>query len=112
MDRQVREESNYCFNKRGTPWYSTLGSAVDPTLTRIIFYASPYRLYGVSRSEEVVVHRWNLEASVIAGMEFYRSSTRRRLRLYLTYYHGFNPYGQFFISQKIESVGAGLSLAF
>jgi len=57
-------------------------------------------------------HRWILERSVIAGMEFYRSSTRRRLRLYMTYYHGFNPYGQFFISQKIESVGAGLSLAF
>lgn len=57
-------------------------------------------------------HRWNFETSVIAGMEFYRPSTHRRLRLYLTYYHGYNPYGQFFISEKIESFGAGLSLAF
>jgi hypothetical protein len=57
-------------------------------------------------------HRWNLETSVIAGMEYARASTRRRLRLYVTYYHGFNPYGQFFIAQKIESFGAGLSLAF
>jgi hypothetical protein len=57
-------------------------------------------------------HRWNLETSVIAGMEYFRLSTRRRLRVYATYYHGFNPYGQFFITQKIESFGAGLSLAF
>jgi hypothetical protein len=57
-------------------------------------------------------HRWNLETSVITGMEYYRAGSHRRLRLYLTYYHGFNPYGQFFISQKIESFGAGLSLAF
>ena len=57
-------------------------------------------------------HRWNLETSVIAGMEYSRASTRRRLRLYVAYYRGFNPHGQFFISQKIESFGAGLSLAF
>ena len=57
-------------------------------------------------------HHWNLETSVIAGMEYFRASTHRRLRLYVTYYHGFNPYGQFFISEKIESYGAGLSLAF
>jgi hypothetical protein len=29
----------------------------------------------------------------------------------VNYYHGFNPYGQFF-AQKIETVGAGLYLAF
>jgi hypothetical protein len=57
-------------------------------------------------------HRWNLETSLIAGIEYSRPSRRRRLRLYGTYYHGFNPHGQFFISQKIESFGVGLSLAF
>ena len=36
---------------------------------------------------------------------------KRRFRILANYYHGFNPYGQFF-NQKIESFGIGFYLAF
>jgi hypothetical protein len=55
--------------------------------------------------------QWFINASVVGGFEWSREGSNRRFRLLVNYYHGFNPYGQFF-NQKIESVGAGLYLAF
>ncbi len=54
---------------------------------------------------------WNVNANVVAGLEWYRPGSTRRLRALLSYYHGFNPYGQFF-NQKIEMVGIGLYFHF
>jgi hypothetical protein len=54
---------------------------------------------------------WTLNANVVGGLEFARAGALRRFRVLLNYYHGFNPYGQFY-GQKVESVGLGLYLAF
>lgn len=54
---------------------------------------------------------WEINTNVVAGLEWTGSKTTRRLRLLVNYYHGFNPYGQFF-NQKIETIGVGLYFAF
>lgn len=53
---------------------------------------------------------WVINTNVIGGVEWSMDGSTRRFRVLLNYYHGFNPYGQFF-AQKIESVGFGLYLA-
>ena len=54
---------------------------------------------------------WIVNANIVGGLEWFRAGANRRFRLLINYYHGFNPYGQFF-AQKIETVGFGLYLAF
>ena len=54
---------------------------------------------------------WTLNANVVGGLEFARAGALRRFRVLLNYYHGNNPYGQFY-GQKVESVGLGIYLAF
>ena len=54
---------------------------------------------------------WIINTNVVAGLEWSREGAPRRFRFLVNYYHGFNPYGQFF-AQKIETVGVGLYLAF
>lgn len=54
---------------------------------------------------------WNLNTSFMEGLEWCSRKARRRFRILANYYHGFNPYGQFF-NQKIDSFGMGLYLAF
>jgi len=53
---------------------------------------------------------WVINTNVVGGIEWSMDGSTRRLRVLLNYYHGFNPYGQFF-AQKIETVGLGLYLA-
>lgn len=53
---------------------------------------------------------WVINTNVVGGIEWSMDGSTRRLRVLLNYYHGFNPYGQFF-AQKIEAVGFGLYLA-
>jgi len=53
---------------------------------------------------------WVINTNVVGGIEWSMDGSTRRLRVLLNYYHGFNPYGQFF-AQKIETVGFGLYLA-
>lgn len=54
---------------------------------------------------------WIINTNIVGGVEWARNGSTRRLRFLINYYHGFNPYGQFF-AQKIETVGCGLYLAF
>ena len=54
---------------------------------------------------------WIVNANIVGGLEWFRAGAYRRFRLLINYYHGFNPYGQFF-AQKIETVGIGLYLSF
>ncbi|MBK5280850.1 MAG: DUF1207 domain-containing protein [Nitrospiraceae bacterium] len=54
---------------------------------------------------------WTLNANVVGGLEFARAGALRRFRVLVNYYHGNNPYGQFY-GQKVESVGLGIYLAF
>ncbi|MGQ0809907.1 MAG: DUF1207 domain-containing protein [Nitrospiraceae bacterium] len=55
--------------------------------------------------------KWSINTNVAGGLEWHRSGRFRRFRLLVNYYHGFNPYGQFF-AQKIQSVGIGVYLSF
>ena len=50
---------------------------------------------------------WNINTSLLGGLEWSRRTSTRRLRLLLSYYHGHNPYGQFF-DQRINAYGIGL----
>ncbi len=52
---------------------------------------------------------WIINTNVVAGIEFSAVGSTRRFRGLFNYYHGFNPYGQFF-AQKIEVFGFGLYL--
>ncbi len=54
--------------------------------------------------------KWIINTNVIGGIEWSMDGSTRRFRILVNYYHGFNPYGQFF-AQKIETVGFGLYLA-
>lgn len=54
---------------------------------------------------------WIINTNVVGGFEWSRAGSLRRFRLMANYYHGFNPYGQFF-AQKIESVGVGFYFMF
>ncbi len=53
---------------------------------------------------------WIINTNVIGGLEWSMEGSTRRFRVLVNYYHGFNPYGQFF-AQKIETIGFGLYLA-
>lgn len=64
----------------------------------------PLAAVNVTQFEQLA---WNLNTNVMAGVEWYRPGASRRLRLLFNYYHGFNPYGQFFINQRLESFGIG-----
>jgi hypothetical protein len=57
-------------------------------------------------------HDWVINTNVLGGFEWSRTGSRRRFRIMLTYFHGHNPYGQFFINQKIESIGLGSYFTF
>jgi Protein of unknown function (DUF1207) len=54
---------------------------------------------------------WTINANVVGGLEFTRVGALRRFRVLVNYYHGNNPYGQFY-GQKVESVGLGIYVAF
>ena len=54
---------------------------------------------------------WTLDVNVVGGLEFARAGALRRFRVLVNYYHGNNPYGQFY-GQKVESLGLGIYLAF
>lgn len=57
-------------------------------------------------------HDWIIDTNVLGGFEWSRTGSRRRFRIMATYFHGHNPYGQFFINQKIESIGLGAYFMF
>jgi hypothetical protein len=48
----------------------------------------------------------------LMGFDMFRAGSFKRMRILFNYYHGYNPYGQFFYSQKTESFGLGAYFAF
>jgi hypothetical protein len=54
---------------------------------------------------------WIINTNVVGGFEWSRTGSRRRFRILATYFHGHNPYGQFY-NQKIESIGVGAYFTF
>ena len=57
-------------------------------------------------------HSWLIDTNVLGGFEWSRTGSRRRFRVMATYFYGHNPYGQFFVSQKVESIGLGAYFIF
>jgi hypothetical protein len=57
-------------------------------------------------------HAWLIDTNVLGGVEWSRTGSRRRFRIMATYFYGHNPYGQFFIDQKIQSIGLGAYFMF
>ena len=55
---------------------------------------------------------WYINTNVLMGFDLFRAGSFRRVRMLFNYYHGYNPYGQFFYSQKTESFGAGIYFIF
>ena len=55
--------------------------------------------------------KWNVNASLVAGVEWSAPGGGRRVRLLLHYMRGASPYGQF-LHEKIETVGVGLQFEF
>lgn len=54
---------------------------------------------------------WTINSSIMGGVEWSKAGSDRRFRFLINYYHGFAPWGQFFLT-KIEMVGFGLYLSF
>lgn len=57
-------------------------------------------------------HSWLIDTNVLGGFEWSRTGSQRRFRIMATYFYGHNPYGQFFMNQKIESIGLGAYFMF
>lgn len=55
---------------------------------------------------------WRVNTNFLMGFDMSRAGFYKRLRILFNYYHGYNPYGQFFYSQKTESFGAGAYFMF
>ncbi len=82
-------------------------SLLVPFLDRLII--TPVLSADFKSAEE---HSWIIDTNVLGGFEWSRTGSRRRFRIMATYFHGYNPYGQFFINQKIESIGLGAYFTF
>ena len=79
---------------------------LEPFLNRLI--VTPV-LSGDFKSHEEL--SWIINTNVLGGFEWSRTGSRRRFRIMATYFHGHNPYGQFY-NQKIESIGVGAYFTF
>ncbi|MBH0177256.1 MAG: DUF1207 domain-containing protein [Nitrospira sp.] len=82
-------------------------SILVPFLDRLLI--TPVLSADFKSAEE---HSWIIDTNVLGGFEWSRTGSRRRFRIMATYFHGYNPYGQFFINQKIESIGLGAYFTF
>lgn len=56
--------------------------------------------------------QWHINTNLLMGFDMFRYGSFKRVRILFNYYHGYNPYGQFFYSQKTESFGAGAYFMF
>jgi hypothetical protein len=62
--------------------------------------------------KSVEQQQWHINTNLLMGFDMSRVGSFKRLRILFDYYHGYNPYGQFFYSQKTESFGAGAYFMF
>ena len=62
--------------------------------------------------KSVEAQDWYINTNFLMGFDMSRAGSFKRLRILFNYYHGYNPYGQFFYSQKTESFGAGAYFTF
>lgn len=62
--------------------------------------------------KSVEAQDWHINTNLLMGIDMSRAGHLRRLRILFNYYHGYNPYGQFFYSQKTEAFGVGAYFMF
>jgi Protein of unknown function (DUF1207) len=62
--------------------------------------------------KSVEEHSWLISTNVLAGLEWTKTGSLRRFRIMMNFYHGYNPYGQFFVQQKTEAFGLGAYFTF
>lgn len=62
--------------------------------------------------KSVEEQNWYINTNLLMGFDMSRAGSFRRLRILFNYYHGYFPYGQFFYSQKSESLGVGAYFMF
>lgn len=55
---------------------------------------------------------WIINTNVLWGVDMSRAGSFKRLRILMNFYHGYNPYGQFFYSEKTQSIGVGAYFMF
>lgn len=62
--------------------------------------------------KSVEAQDWYINTNLLMGFDMSQLVSFRRCRILFNYYYGYNPYGQFFYSQKTESVGIGVYFMF
>ena len=62
--------------------------------------------------KSVEEQEWYINTNVLMGIDMFRAGYFKRFRILFNYYHGYNPYGQFFYSQKTEAFGVGAYFMF
>ncbi|MDK2744528.1 MAG: DUF1207 domain-containing protein [Nitrospira sp.] len=77
-------------------------------------FSNPIRFSPVLTADfkSVEEQAWYINTNLLMGFDMSRAGSFKRLRILFNYYHGYNPYGQFFYSQKTESFGAGAYFMF
>lgn len=98
-----REKVQWGFEARASPMRTRM---LEPFLNHLV--VTPI-LSGDFKSMQV--HDWIIDTNILGGFEWSRTGSRRRFRIMATYFHGHNPYGQFY-TQKIESIGVGAYFTF
>jgi hypothetical protein len=99
-----RNQVQWGFEARTQLWRSqVLGLLSNP----VIF--SPVLTADFKSVEE---QDWHINTNLLMGVDMSRAGSFKRLRILFNYYHGYNPYGQFFFSQKTESFGVGAYFMF
>lgn len=62
--------------------------------------------------KSVEAQDWYINTNLLMGFDMSQYLSFRRVRILFNYYHGYNPYGQFFYSQKTQSFGIGVYFLF
>ena len=88
-----------------TPWsrFDGFGLLSNPILFTPVLTAD---------FKSVEAQDWYINTNLLMGFDMSRVGSFKRMRILFNYYHGYNPYGQFFYSQKTESFGLGAYFAF
>lgn len=89
---------------RGPTLRSPILSGVLPALRTTPIFGTDFKTF-----EEL---KWTLNTNIVGGLEWHRAGSSRRVRVLVSYYNGFSPYGQFFQQSKLESVSVGVYLEF
>lgn len=99
-----RNQVQWGFEARAPLWRShVFGMLSSPVMV------SPVLTADFKSNEEL---NWIINTNVLWGVDLLRAGSFKRLRILMNFYHGYNPYGQFFYSEKTQSIGVGAYFMF